>query len=201
MYNKRKHLNLILVSVAICGFPGAAAWAKSVSVPSGLSVNSPSAVLEVDGGERDANTETDIKAWLDTPDRNQGAYAPITGILRTEGSYTSADGSIADIGFQKTGSDALSDDAGDTRRQHSETIDPAKSWHSEMKQDNSQDRRQIWDHDADGKPDADKWLEGKNGRHYCPTPGVTAVPLPGSLLFFGSGLLGLAATLRSGRRT
>lgn len=184
MYNKRQHLNLILVSVAICGFPGTAAWAKSVSVPSGLSINSPSAFLAADGSEPDANTTTKIKVWLDTPDR------------------TTLDLGAGESDFLFDMPDKTNhgryDNAGDTHEPNFEAIKSADSRHSGVTPGNDKDIR-LGGANRDGERDASAWFDNKSGSHVCPT--LTTVPLPGSLLFFGSGLLGLAATLRSGRRT
>lgn len=217
MRNKQQPLKLILVGAGICGFPGAAAWACSVSVPSELSVNSPSEVLLVDGADR--NSSVTIKAWLDTPNRsefdfgfmNQGAYVPITGKSHTKGTYTFAGGSIVDFALRYSGPDGLfgtpddqiyrlSDSAGYAREHYVETIRAAKSRHPKVSQSYYRDLRLSWDLNLDGKPDAYTWLEFKSGRYDGMLPAATAVPLPGTLLFFGSGLLGLAATLRGGRR-
>lgn len=183
MRNKQQSLKLILVGAAICGFPSAAAWARLASVPSELSVNSPSEVLMVDGADR--HSDDIIKSWLDTPDRamfdfgfmDQGGHDPVMGPSHDKGSDTFAGGPDGLRGTPDDQTDRRFDIAGDAH--------------------------EGWDghRDDDGMPDAHKWF--KNKRSWCPgkIPTPTAVPLPGSLLFFGSGLLGLAATLRGLRRT
>lgn len=179
MYHKQQHLKLILVGAMFCGFPGAAAWAHSVLAPSELSVNFPSEVRMVAGAERDSRTS--IMAWLDTPDRRYN-------------------GSDVLFGTPDDQIDRMSDSAGDAHEHLFETFKPAKSWHPEVAQSYFQDFRLSWDQDPYGKPDADTWFEIKRGKRDCLIPAPATVPLPGSLLFFGSGLLGLVATLRGGRR-
>ncbi|MHB8621736.1 MAG: hypothetical protein ACYC9J_01525 [Sulfuricaulis sp.] len=177
---KQQFLKSILVGAVIGGFPGASAWALSVAAPSEFSRSALSVAGMIDGAERDSTANFETRGATDDT-----AYVHDT------------DGSDSLVASSDDSTEGLSDNIGDGHKTNFSRFISFGYRHPELTPRDYIDWR--LDADRDGQPDGYPWLEK---RVRCDDPSsLTTVPLPGSLLLFGSSLLGLAATLRNARRT
>ena len=210
---ERQFLKSILIGAVCCGFPGTAALASSVSLPTEVYVTESSRVLMVDG--KDRHSKVKIKVRLDAPQRSafdfgfmsDGLYVPVTGMSRTRGRYTFAGGTVVDFALRNRGVDRLfgtpddtiyrlSDSANYALQTYFKPVKFSKSRNPKVTQIYFRDLRLSWDLDLDGKPDVRTLLEFKRGKYDGMMPAPAAVPLPAALWLFGSGLLGLGLTVR-----
>lgn len=211
-HKQKSQRTMVVIGAAICVFPFTPASACSVSATSGLFINNPSGVLMVDGADR--NSSVTIRVRLDSSSRaafdfgftEAGRYVPVTGNSRAGGTYTFSGGDIVDFTLRYRGADGLfgtsddsvyrlSDNANPARQHYFAPINPSKSRNPGTTQAYFQDLRLSWDLNQDGKPDARALIEFKGRKSDGMLPVTAAVPLPAAAWLFGSGLLGLMATL------
>lgn len=213
MCHKQKlQRTIVVIGAAICVFPFTPVSACTVSATPELFVNNPSRVLMVDGADR--NSSVTIRVRLDSPSRaafdfgftEAGQYVPVTGKSRVGGTYTFSGGDIVDFTLRYRGADGLfgtsddsvyrlSDNANSARQHYFAPINPSKSRNPGTTQAYFQDLRLSWDLNQDGKPDARALIEFKGRKSDGMLPATAAVPLPTAAWLFGSGLLGLMATM------
>lgn len=215
---------LVSIGIVLGGFSLSPAQASSVPL-SELYINDPLKVQMVDGADRDSGVSirfwlsTPSRAAFDFGFMDNDSYTSITGRSRTQGRYTFAGGALVDFALRNYGSDGLfgtsddliyriSDSAGYAQQRYFAPIDPTRSSNPGVTQTYYQDLSLNWDLNLDGLFVAHTLIEFKKskfdgmmpatvtGSGPVPSEVPTAVPVPATLWLFGSGLLGLAATVR-----